>query len=144
MQAARNITEIKNFIARDKRQSFNALIFSWYKVLVFHRSLSTYFLFNFCSDYRSKTFIQLSDFKAAFILIYTLIVYILIYILRNNTFFYCAMTIYVSFIPFQIKFDLKSINQEPLLFLKLQKKHSIQYFTIELWIMNWSPCYLWI
>ena len=32
----------------------------------------------------------------------------------------------------QIEFDLKSINQEFLLFLKLLKKHSIQYFTIEL------------
>ena len=32
----------------------------------------------------------------------------------------------------QIEFDLKSINQEFLLFLKLLKKHSIQYLTIEL------------
>ena len=41
-------------------------------------------------------------------------------------------------------FDLKSVNQEFLLLLKLLKKYSIQYFTIELWIMNWSLCYLWI
>ena len=31
----------------------------------------------------------------------------------------------------QIEFDLKSINQEIVLSLKLLKKHSIQYFTIE-------------
>ena len=42
------------------------------------------------------------------------------------------------------EFDLKSINQEFLLFLKLLKKHSIQYFTIKLWITNWGRCYLWI
>ena len=40
----------------------------------------------------------------------------------------------------QIEFHLKSINQE--LFLKLLKKHCIQYFTLELLIMNWGRCYL--
>ena len=41
------------------------------------------------------------------------------------------MTIYIPFIfPSQIEFDLKSINQEFLLFLKLLKKYSIQYLTI--------------
>ena len=52
-------------------------------------------------------------------------VYISIYILRSNTFFYCTMTIY-------IRFDLKSINQEFILFFKLLKKHPVQYFSIEL------------
>ena len=37
-----------------------------------------------------------------------------------------------TFPPCQMKFDLKSINQEFLLFLKLLKKRSIHYFTIEL------------
>ena len=47
-----------------------------------------------------------------------------VFLLRNdNLYFYFSN---------QIEFDLKSINQEFLLFLKLLKKHSIQYFTIEL------------
>ena len=42
------------------------------------------------------------------------------------------MTIYIPFIfSSQIEFDLKSINQKFLLFLKLLKKHSIQYLTIQ-------------
>ena len=48
-----------------------------------------------------------------------------VFLLRND-----------DYIPFilsnQIEFDLKSINQEFLLFLKLLEKHSIKYFTIEL------------
>ena len=46
----------------------------------------------------------------------------LIYILRRNTFFYCAMTNLYSFLYFsnQIEFDLKSINQEFILFRKSQ------------------------
>ena len=49
--------------------------------------------------------------------------------LRSNTFFYCAITIYIPFKYFsnQIEFDLKSINQEFLLFLKLLKTHPLQY-----------------
>ena len=43
----------------------------------------------------------------------------LICILRNNTFFYCTMTIYIHlYFSNQIGVDLKSINQEFLLFLK--------------------------
>ena len=34
----------------------------------------------------------------------------MIYVLRNNTFFCCAMTYFIC--TFQIEFDLKSINQE--------------------------------
>ena len=42
------------------------------------------------------------------------------------------MTIYIPFIfSSQIDFDLKSINQEILLFLKLLKKYSVQYLTIQ-------------
>ena len=53
--------------------------------------------------------------------------------LRSNMFFYYTMMIYIPFIlSNQIKFDLKSKNQEFILFLKLLKKHSIKYFTIEL------------
>ena len=64
-------------------------------------------------------------FKALFTLNCILMVYILIDALRRNRFFYCAMTIYIPFICFsnQIELDLKSINQEFLLFPKLLKKH---------------------
>ena len=47
-----------------------------------------------------------------------------VFLLRNDDLYF--------YISNQIEFDLKSINQEFLLFLKLLKKHSIQYFTIEL------------
>ena len=47
------------------------------------------------------------------------------------------MKIYISFILFnQGEFDLKSIIQEFLLFFKLLKKLSIQYFTMELQTFN--------
>ena len=39
--------------------------------------------------------------KAAFTFIYRLMVNILIYILRSNTFFYCTMTIYIPLILFK-------------------------------------------
>ena len=64
-------------------------------------------------------------------------VYISIYVLRSDTFFYCAMMDYIhSYCSNQIESDLKSIIHEFLLFFKLLKKHSIQYLTIELRIMN--------
>ena len=47
-----------------------------------------------------------------------------VFLLRNDDLYF--------YFSNQIEFDLKSINQEFLLFLKLLKKHSIQYFTIEL------------
>ena len=41
------------------------------------------------------------------------------YILGSNTFSYCAMTIYILFnFSNQIQFELKSINQEFILFRK--------------------------
>ena len=43
--------------------------------------------------------------------------------------FYCAMAIY-SIYTFQIEFDLKSTNQEFLLFRKSLNKQFIQYFVI--------------
>ena len=52
-----------------------------------------------------------------------------LYIQKQHV-FYCAMTIYILFIV--CRSNLKSINQEYLLFLKLLKKHSIEYLTIEL------------
>ena len=61
--------------------------------------------------------------------------YINLYIKKQHNFLLRNDDLY-SIYTFQIEFDLKSINQEFLLFLKLLKKHSIQYFTIELWIMN--------
>ena len=58
----------------------------------------------------------------------------LISILRSSSFFCCAMTIYSPLILFksnnQIEFDLKSINQEFLLFRKSQNKRSIYYLII--------------
>ena len=58
-QPARNITEIQNTSLRKKKcrvnyKQQNALIFSWYKVLVFPPSIPTYFLFSFWSRYKSK------------------------------------------------------------------------------------------
>ena len=68
--------------------------------------------------------------------------YIIIYILRSNMFFYRTITIYIPFILFKLNgvssfFTLLEI----LSFLKIQKKHSIQ---IKSWIMNPSPYYSWI
>ena len=78
-------------------------------------------------------FLDVKVSRAAFAPIYIFILYILVYILihilGNNTFFYCVMTIYISlYFSNQIEFDLKSINREFLLFLKSLNKHYIQYF----------------
>ena len=50
--------------------------------------------------------------------------------IKKITFFYCTMTIYIPFVyfPNQIEFDLKSINQEFLLFLKALNKHGYSVF----------------
>ena len=61
--------------------------------------------------------------------------YINLYIKKQHLFLLRNDDLYFIYI-FQIKSSLKSISQEFLLFLKLLKKHSIQYFTIELWIIN--------
>ena len=46
-----------------------------------------------------------------------------VFLLRNDDLY--------SIYTFQIEFDLKSINQEFVLFLKSLNKRSIHYFTIE-------------
>ena len=62
-----------------------------------------------------------------FLLIYLLIIYVLVdtlvyMLLRNNTFLFCIMMIYVPFtLSNQIELDLKSINQEFILFLLNQQ-----------------------
>ena len=56
--------------------------------------------------------------------------YINLYIRKQHVFLLRNGDLYFIY-AFQIKFDLKSINQEFLLFLKLLKKLSIQYFKIE-------------
>ena len=55
--------------------------------------------------------------------------------LRSNMFFYCAMAISNLYFQNKIKFDLKSIDQEFILFIKVATNitsNTIQYFTIEL------------
>ena len=56
--------------------------------------------------------------------------------IRSNTFFYCALTIMLSFYFLnQIEFDLESYKlgiYEFILFYKSLNQHSIQYFTIAL------------
>ena len=59
-----------------------------------------------------------------------MILYILIYVLRYT--FNLYDFIFQLYFSNQIEFDFKSINQEFILFLKLLRKHCIQYFTIKL------------
>ena len=69
--------------------------------------------------------------EAVFILVYISIVYILISMLRTARFSIGQWQfIFNLYFSNQIKFDLKSINQEFLLFLKSLSKCSIQYFVI--------------
>ena len=59
--------------------------------------------------------------------------YINLYIEKQHVFL-LRIEDFCSIYTFQIKssFDLKSINQEFIVFLKLLKKHFIQYCTVEL------------
>ena len=59
-----------------------------------------------------------------------MILYISIYVLLYA--FNLYNFIFQLYFSNQIEFDLKSINQEFILFLKLLRKHCIQYFTIKL------------
>ena len=59
-----------------------------------------------------------------------MILYISIYVLLYT--FNLYNFIFQLYFSNQIEFDLKSINQEFILFLKLLRKHCIQYFTIKL------------
>ena len=58
--------------------------------------------------------------------------YIYIYIHKEATHFSVAQRQFIFHLYFlnQIEFDLKSMNEEFILFLKLLKKHSIQLFNI--------------
>ena len=64
--------------------------------------------------------------------IYILHIYIYIYIHKVETHFSVAQRQFIFHLYFlnQIEFDLKRMNEEFLLFLKLLKKHSIQLFNI--------------
>ena len=53
------------------------------------------------------------------------------YIKKQQVFLFRNDNLYSIYI-FQIEFDLKSISQEFLLFLKSLNKHYIEYFTIKL------------
>ena len=67
-------------------------------------------------------------------------VYILIYILRSYTFFYCVMAIYIpSSFSNQFEFNLKSIDQEFLVFLKSLNKHQYSIFHNIIFTLNLKP-----
>ena len=67
-----------------------------------------------------------------YIYTYCIYIYIYIYIHKEATHFSVAQRQFIFHLYFlnQIEFDLKSMNEEFLLFLKLLKKHSIQLFNI--------------
>ena len=89
-------------------------------------------LLNIINAYiNSFVYILIYDMLYSFILyiIHIILYSLYIYYIINNTFFYCAMTVCIPFIfSDQIEFDLKSVNQEFLLFFKSFNKHSTQYF----------------
>ena len=84
---------------------------------------------------------ELSELKAPFTLIYISTIYTLIIHL-----IYKQLCLYINLNVKKQRVSLLCeticINQEFILFLKLIEKHSIQYFTTEFWILNWSLCYL--
>ena len=76
-----------------------------------------------------------------FKLIYIIFVYISIYILRRSTFSYYSMTICLFYLYFsnRIEFDLKSINQQFLLFLKVTKQTFYSIFHCRVFTLTILP-----